>query len=126
MGADEHLDRIHIRDLSLRCILGLYPDERREKQDITVNIVLYADLRSAGLSDGIEDTVDYKDVKKRVVALVEASSSFLIEHLAQRVAGLCLEEPRVEAVRVSIDKPGALRFARSVAVEIFRKRAGDA
>ena len=126
MDADEHLDRIYIRDLSLRCIVGIYPDERRAKQDITVNIVMYADLRAAGLSDRIEDTVDYKDVKKRVVALVEASSSFLIEHLAQRVADLCLEEPRVDAVRVSIDKPGALRFARSVAVEIFRKRACDA
>ena len=126
MGAEEHLDRIHVRDLRLRCVLGIYPEERREKQDITVNIVLYADLRAAGRSDRIEDTVDYKEVKKRVVAQVEGSSSFLIEHLAQRVAGLCLEEPRVEAVRVTIDKPGALRFARSVAVEIFRKRADDA
>ena len=126
MGAEEHLDRIHVRDLRLRCVLGIYPEERREKQDITVNIVLYADLRAAGRSDRIEDTVDYKEVKKRVVALVEGSSSFLIEHLAQRVAGLCLEEPRVEAVRVTIDKPGALRFARSVAVEIFRKRADNA
>ncbi len=126
MGAEEHLDRIHVRDLRLRCVLGIYPEERREKQDITLNIVLYADLRAAGRSDRIEDTVDYKDVKKRVVAMVEGSSSFLIEHLAQRVAGLCLEEPRVEAVRVTIDKPGALRFARSVAVEIFRKRADNA
>ena len=126
MGAEEHLDRIHVRDLRLRCVLGIYPEERREKQDITVNIVLYADLRAAGRSDRIEDTVDYKEVKKRVVAQVEGSSSFLIEHLAQRVAGLCLEEPRGEAVRVTIDKPGALRFARSVAVEIFRKRADNA
>ena len=126
MGAEEHLDRIYVRDLRLRCVLGIYPEERREKQDITVNIVLYADLRAAGRSDRIEDTVDYKEVKKRVVTLVEGSSSFLIEHLAQRVADLCLEEQRVEAVRVTIDKPGALRFARSVAVEIFRKRADNA
>jgi len=126
MGAEEHLDRIHVRDLRLRCVLGIFPEERREKQDITVSIVLHADLRAAGRSDRIEDTVDYKEVKKRVVTLVEGSSSFLIEHLAQRVADLCLEEPRVEAVRVTIDKPGALRFARSVAVEIFRKRADNA
>jgi dihydroneopterin aldolase/D-erythro-7,8-dihydroneopterin triphosphate epimerase len=126
MGAENHLDRIHVRDLRLRCVLGIYPEERREKQDIAVNIVMYADLRAAGRSDRIEDTVDYKEVKKRVVAMLEGSSSFLIEHLAQRVADLCLEEQRVEAVRVTIDKPGALRFARSVAVEIFRKRACDA
>lgn len=126
MDADAHLDLIHIRDLNLRCILGIYPEERRDKQDITINIVLYADLRVAGLSDSISDTVDYKDVKKRVVALVETSSSFLVEHLAQRVADACLEDAKVQAVRVTIDKPGALRFARSVAVEIFRKRAVNA
>ena len=126
MDTDGNCDLIHIRDLNLRCILGIYPDERRDKQDIVVNIVLYADLRAAGLSDRIEDTVDYKGVKKRVVALVEESSSFLVEHLAQRVAEACLEDSKVQAVRVTIDKPGALRFARSVAVEILRKRSGDA
>jgi len=125
MDTDARLDLIHIRDLNLRCILGIYPEERRDKQDIVVNIVLYADLRAAALSDCIEDTVDYKGVKKRVVALVENSSSFLVEHLAQLVADACLEDAKVQGVRVTIDKPGALRFARSVAVEIFRKRADD-
>ena len=123
MDAEEHWDRIHIRDLNLRCIVGLYPEERRDKQDITINVVLYADLRKPGQTDQIEDTVDYKGVKKRIVSMVESSSSYLVEHLAQRVADLCLEDERVAAVRVTIDKPGALRFARSVAVEIFRKRA---
>ena len=123
MDAEEHWDQIHIRDLNLRCVVGLYPEERREKQDITINVVLYADLRKPGQTDRIEDTVDYKGVKKRIVSLVESSSSYLVEHLAQRVADLCLEDERVAAVRVTIDKPGALRFARSVAVEIFRKRS---
>ena len=90
MDTDAHLDRIHIRDLKFRCILGVYPEERRDKQDITVNVVLYADLRAAGRSDRIEDTVDYKGVKKRIAALVETSSSFLVEHLAQRIADACL------------------------------------
>jgi len=126
MDAERHWDKIHVRDLNLRCIVGIYPEERREKQDITINVVLYADLRTAGKTDRIEDTVDYKGVKKRIVSMVETSSSYLVEHLAQQVADLCLEDPRVEAVRVAIDKPGALRFARSVAVEIFRRRAADA
>ena len=64
------LDRIHIRDLALRCIVGVYPEERREKQDVTVNITLHADLRRACKSDRLDDTVDYKRIKKGVVALV--------------------------------------------------------
>lgn len=120
---DRHLDscdRIHIRDLHLRCIIGIYQDERREKQDVVLNITLYADLRAAGASDRMEDTVDYKQLKCRVRQFVEDSSCKLIEHLAQGVADICLEDARVRRTVVTIDKPGALRFARSVAVEIVR------
>ncbi|HJP35025.1 MAG TPA: dihydroneopterin aldolase [Gammaproteobacteria bacterium] len=120
--ADAPLDRIHIRDLLVRCILGVYPDERREKQDVIVNITLYADLRKACLSDDIEDTVDYKTIKKRTLKMVQQSEYFLVERLAERIAELALESPVVQRVDVAVDKPGALRFARSVAVEITRAR----
>jgi FolB domain-containing protein len=121
MAADiDRLDRIHIRDLQLRCVIGTTQEERREKQDVVINITMYADLRPSGKSDRIEDTVDYKAVKKRVLAMVEDSSCTLVERLAERVADICLAEPRVRRAAVSIDKPGALRFARSVAVEIVR------
>jgi dihydroneopterin aldolase/D-erythro-7,8-dihydroneopterin triphosphate epimerase len=122
--ADTPLDRIHIRDLLVRCILGIYPDERREKQDVIVNITLYADLRKACLSDDIDDTVDYKTIKKNVLQLVQQSEYFLVERLVERIAELALETAAVQRVDVSVDKPGALRFARSVAVEISRFREG--
>ncbi|HNR32128.1 MAG TPA: dihydroneopterin aldolase [Candidatus Hydrogenedentes bacterium] len=115
-------DRIHIRDLLTRCIVGIYPEERREKQDIVINITLYADLSRAGQTDRIEDTVDYKAVKKQVLALVEKSSFLLIERLAEAIAEICLAAPGVVRAAITVDKPGALRFARSVAVEIVRDR----
>jgi len=118
------LDKIFIRDLRARCILGIFPEEREKPQEILLNIVLWADLRNAGESDSIEDTVDYKRVKQQVLALVEASSCFLVERLAREVARVCLDAPRVERVTVTLDKPGALRFARSVAVEITRSKPG--
>lgn len=121
-----NLDRIHIRDLRLRCIIGIYPEERRATQDVEINLTLDADLRKAGQSDDIADTVDYKSVKKRITAFVEASEFLLIERLAQGIADICLDTPGVRRARVAVDKPGALRFARSVAVEIVRERAADA
>lgn len=121
---DRNLDTIHIRDLLLRCVLGVNSDERVQRQDVIVNITLKADLRAACASDRIEDTVDYKSLKKRVMAMVEDSSYFLVERLAERIAEVCLEDPRVATVDVVVDKPGALRFARSVAVGISRNR-GD-
>jgi FolB domain-containing protein len=118
---EHRLDRIHIRDLVARCIVGTKPEERTHKQDVIINITLHADLQAACISDRIEDTVDYMLVKKKVLESVEQSSFYLIERLAEHIARLCLEEPRVERATVSVDKPGALRFARSVAVEIARE-----
>lgn len=121
--ASSPLDRIYIRDLQVRCIIGINDDERIEKQDVVINILMEADLRESGRSDQIGDTIDYSIVKKRVVELVESSQDYLIEHLSEQIAGLCLEDERVRRVTVCVDKPGALRFARSVAIEITRERA---
>ena len=118
----EAIDRIYIKDLRLRCIVGIYPEERTNKQDVVINVEIWCDLRKAGESDQIEDTVNYKYVKKRIVSLVENSDYLLIERMAGNIADLCLEEEGVEQVKVTVDKPGALRFARSVAVEITRTR----
>ncbi len=116
------LDRIYIRDLQMRCIVGIYPEERTHKQDVVVNVVLSCDLSKAGASDQIEDTVNYKAVKKSIMALVESSDYFLIERMAGEIAALCLENKAVGEVQVTVDKPGALRYARSVAVEITRRQ----
>ncbi len=116
----EELDRIYIRDLAARCIVGINPDERINKQDIVINLTLHADLRKAGRTDDIADTVDYKAVKQKVLALVEGSSFLLLERLAEAIAGACLAQPGVRRVRVLVEKPAALRFARTVGVEIVR------
>jgi D-erythro-7,8-dihydroneopterin triphosphate epimerase len=118
------LDRILIRELLVRCILGVNDEERREKQDVVINLALAADLRPSGEHDRLEENdLDYRAIKKRVVSAVEQSSYGLLEALAERVASVCLESPSVREVQVTVDKPGALRFARSVAVEITRARS---
>jgi FolB domain-containing protein len=116
-------DRILIKDLMLRCILGLSGEERREKQDVLINLILWTDLRPAATSDSIQDTVDYSALKKRIITLVESSQFHLAETLADRIAGLCLEPPSVQKVQVTVEKPTALRFAHSVGVEITRSRS---
>lgn len=123
--ADAIRDRIHIRDLSTRCIIGIYEEERTKKQDVIFNIVLHADLSKPGTSDQIEDTVDYKTIKENILAMAEASSYNLIERLADHVAEICLTDPRIARAEVTVDKPGALRFARSVAVTLVRDRASS-
>ena len=119
-------DRILIRDLLVRGILGLNDWEREQPQDILLNLTLFMDLRRAGLSDDIADTVNYRTVTKKILSHLEKTTRYTAEALAGDIAGLCLEEPGVVRVRVRVEKPGALRFARSVGVEIERERADSA
>jgi FolB domain-containing protein len=118
------LDRIVISDLLVRCIIGVRDDERKEKQDVLINLALDVDLRKAGKSDRIEDSLDYRDLNKEIMSMAESSQFFLVEALAQSVADICLAHPLVTEARVRVEKPAALRFARSVGVEITRKQPG--
>ena len=115
-------DRIYIRDLSLRCIIGVFPEERGKRQDVVINVVMETNFSRAAETDVLDDTVDYKAIKEKIVTLVENSEFNLIETLSNRIADICLEDRKVSRVSVTVDKPGALRFARSVAVETTKTR----
>jgi dihydroneopterin aldolase/D-erythro-7,8-dihydroneopterin triphosphate epimerase len=117
------MDKIYIRDLAVRCIIGIFPEERHAKQEVLINICMETDLQAAGRSDDLNDTVDYKRLKKMTLAMVEQSRFQLIESLAEKTAEICLSDEKVQRVTVTVDKPGALRFARSAAVEVVRIRS---
>jgi len=115
-------DMIRVRDIQLSCIIGINPWERQNKQPVILNLAMACDLSKAGRSDRIEDTLDYRKLNDRIIREIETSEYSLIERLAEHVADICLENPIVREVSVTVDKPGALTGARSVAVEISRSR----
>lgn len=116
------MDRILINDILARCIIGVRDEERRDRQDVLINLSLSVDLRRAGMSDRIEDSVDYRALNKQILGMAESSQFHLVEALAQAVADICLGHQAVQEATVRVEKPGALRFARSVGVEIVRRR----
>jgi dihydroneopterin aldolase/D-erythro-7,8-dihydroneopterin triphosphate epimerase len=115
-------DRILIKDLLLRAIVGINDDERTNRQDVVINLVLEADTRPAAKSDDIADAVNYRTIAKQVIDFVEASEFLLVEKLASEIAKVCLADRRVMRVQVTVEKPTALRFAGSVGVSIHRTR----
>lgn len=116
------MDQIIIRDLVARGIIGLNSWEREKPQEILINITLFADLRKAGESDDLTDSVNYSIIAKKAIAHAETAKRLTVEALAADLAKLCLEDANVEKVRVRVEKPGAVRFSRSVGVEIERGR----
>lgn len=116
------MDKIIVKDLLLRGIIGINDDERVNRQDILINLTMYADTRPAAASDQIEDAVNYRTITKRIIQHVESSADFLVEKLVADIAHIILTEFNIEKVRVRVEKPGALRFAESVGIEIERSR----
>lgn len=116
------MDKIRIRDLRVRCRVGVTAGERRLPQELLITVTLHADLRRAGRSDDLRHTIDYSVLKKAILVESESKSYKLIERLAQRIADLSLEYPLVRQVEVSVQKLGALRFAFCSEVEITRSR----
>jgi len=121
MAAKPPSDSIVIKDLLVRGIIGVNDWEREVEQDILVNLTLTADLSRAGQTDDLTETVNYRTVAKKIIAHVEGTQRFTLEALAADIAAICLAEPGVQRARVRVEKPGALRFARSVGVEIERE-----
>ncbi len=116
-------DIIFLRGLEVECIIGFIDWERRVKQTVVIDLEMPVDCSTASIRDEVEDTLDYKKVAKRVIAFIEASEFKLVETAAHRLALTLLEEFGMEWVRLSINKPGAIRGSRDVGVSIERSRA---
>jgi FolB domain-containing protein len=117
------LDQIHIFDLSVTGIIGIKPDERVIPQKVLVNVTMWVDTAVAAASDDIEDAANYRTVSKAIIAHIENGKPMLVERLVQELADLVLDtEPRCEEVEVRVEKPDALRHARSVGISIHRSR----
>lgn len=117
------MDIVYLRDLKVDCVIGVYDWERRIRQTLYIDIDMATDIRKAAASDGIQDTLDYKAVSKRIQQFVGDSSFQLVETLAEKIAGMVLQEFPVPWVRVRINKKGAVRNADAVGVVIERGTA---
>lgn len=116
------MDKVFIKDLTVRAIIGIRDWERVREQDILINVTVYTDTIRAAETDDINDCVDYSALAKKIQNHAETAKRLTVEALANDLAKLCLEEKPVRKVVVRVEKPGAVRFAKSVGVEIERKR----
>lgn len=118
------MDRIEITGIEAVGHHGVLEHEREFGQRFVVDISLGVDLATAGATDRLEDTVDYAALVERAVALLTGTPVRLLEHLAERIAADCLDDPRVRDVAVTVHKPAApvSALVRDVAVRVERHR----
>ncbi len=116
------MDKVLIKNLVARGIIGINEWERVKPQEILINITLFGDLKKAGDTDNIEDSINYRTIAKQAQSLAENCQRLTVEALAADIAANCLEVNSVQKVIVKVEKPGAVRFAESVGVEIERSK----
>jgi dihydroneopterin aldolase len=119
------LDQVALRGLRVRGRHGVYAHERRDGQDFVVDAVLGLDTRPAAATDDLSRTVDYGALAGQLAAVVGGEPVRLIETLADRLAQVCLADPAVQEVEITVHKPQAPvphEFA-DVTVTIRRSRA---
>lgn len=116
------MDKVFIKDILARGIIGVHDWEREKPQDILINIALFYEKPNETVIDNIAEFIDYSKVTKNVIKIAETAQRYTVEALAEDIAEACLLDPRVLKTTVRVEKPGAVRFTKSVGVEIERIR----
>lgn len=114
------MDIVYIRELEIETIIGIYDWEREQRQVVSLDLEMATDIRPAAKDDDIHKTLDYKSVAKRLIDFVEGSEFFLVERLAEEIAGIVQNEFDVCWVKLRLGKPGAVTGSKEVGVIIER------
>src|SRR3990172_389000 len=118
------MDKVFIKDLLVRGLIGVNDWERKKAQEILINVTVFTDTSKEGKSDDIKECVDYSALAKKLQAHAESVGRLTVEALANDLARICLEQRGVTRAIVRVKKPGAVRFSKSVGVEVDRSRDG--
>lgn len=116
------MDKVFITNILARGIIGVNEWEREKPQNILINIELGTENRPKAAKDSISECIDYSKMTKKVIYHAETAKRFTVEALAEDIAQICLDDPRVLKTTVRVEKPGAVRFAQSAGVQIERER----
>jgi len=116
------LAAIQITNLRTRALIGTRKEERARRQEIFLNIRISYNAKKAVLSDSLPHALDYDRVAQKVLRLTRTSRFHLLETLGAALMNAIMEDKKIIEAWIRIDKPGALRYAGSVSVEMIKKR----
>lgn len=120
----DQIAKIRIRDLRLRTFIGINDEEKKNQQDVVINIQIHYCAEKAVTFNAIDDALNYRTITKKVIAHVEKNRFLLLERMTDEVLSLVMTHPQVMWADVTIDKPHALRFSDSVSISLSARREG--
>ena len=122
----EQIAKIHIHNLRLRTFVGINEDEKKNRQDVVINIRIHYHAEKAVNFNAIDEALNYRTITKKVIAHVEGNRFLLLERMTDEVLVLVMDDHKVMWADVTIEKPHTLRFSDSVSISLSAKREGYA
>ncbi|TPX62076.1 hypothetical protein PhCBS80983_g00630 [Powellomyces hirtus] len=116
------MDKILVRNLAVRNIIGVDAWERQKRQPLTINITVHQQLDASGETDLLSQTISYGTVAKVVQEFSERTSYRSVEALAAGIARVCVNDCGAPCVTVRVEKPRALLHAACAGVQITRTK----
>ena len=113
---------VFIKDFIIEEIIGVHEHEKQKKQQIKFNILLDIDQNSVPNEKDIKSIVDYEKITNKLVNLTKNKKYNFLESLAEDSFKEIFEDKRINSVTIKIEKPEAIRNAKSVGVEVFKTR----
>ncbi len=117
------MDIIYLHGLVANAQIGVWEWEKQITQKLTIDLDMGTDISIAAASDRLEDTLNYKEVAKRIISFVEDNHFDLVEALAEKIADILLGEFKLPWCRIKLNKKGAINGGRDVGVIIERGKA---
>lgn len=122
MDITTHLSTIRIEKLHLRAYIGFMKWETEKLQDVLISFSFKYDTQRAAATDDVEYAVNYKKITKAIIEMVDGNAFHLIERMAEQIYEYIKTfSPKIESIKVKVEKPHALRFSDNVLVEISSK-----
>lgn len=112
---------VFVRDLVLPSRIGVHKHEHGKTQRVRINLDLAVLEGTAAQSDKLSEVVCYEEIVEDTRRIVDAGHINLVETLAERIADICLTDPRVRLVRVRVEKLDAFDDVGAVGIEIERR-----
>lgn len=108
--------QVFIEDLNVSAVIGVYDWERTINQTLLISAQIDHDFSQASQSDAIKDALDYNQVCQKITELCCQTKANLLEHLADLLGRMILNEFEATSVKITIKKPTAIEAASSVGV----------
>lgn len=116
-------DKIFIEEIPTQAVIGIHDFEKAASQKLWISIEMGTDISQAAATDDVTHALNYDEISRFIDAFVRKTQVELLETLAERLAAELFQQFRMQSIKLTIRKPGAITYTQKVGLVIYRERS---